>query len=244
MFQRPTNCPSCDSTLEIKNGILYCVNNTCSAKQNKAVEHFSKTLKIKGLGPATIEKLGLTSVSEIYIIDPASKITSERVAEKLINEINNSKSHKLNKVLPALGIPLIGNSATAKLSTVCKSIFDINSETCAKAGLGPKATNNLIDWLTLNLDWVLELPFDFLFEESNNRATKGVVCITGRLSSYKSKSEASKDLEAFGWKVVGSVTKEVTHLVNESGKSTAKTEKAAASGIKIVENVAQLLQGE
>lgn len=238
-FKPPSECPSCNSKLEWQKDQLYCKNTLCPAQQNKQVEHFVKTLKIKGLGPSTIKKLDLTSISDVYNVD-LSKLSSEKIAEKLKNEIEKSKAHSLNKVLPSLGIPLIGQSATNKLSTVCKSIFDINEETCSKAGLGPKATENLLSWLLVNLDWVLELPFDFLFEKEE-KADRGVVCITGKLSSYKTKAHATEDLEKAGWKVVSSVTKAVTHLINESGKSTAKTEKAEASGIIIVNQVKDLL---
>ena len=240
-FSPPTNCPSCSSELEWKKDQLYCINQSCPAKQSKQVEHFVKTMKIKGLGPATIKKLGLTSISDIYISD-LSEEKSEKIREKIKEEINKSLNAPLDMVLPAMGIPLIGSSATNKLSEVCISIFDINEETCRKAGLGPKATENLINWLTLNLDETLELPLNFFFEpKTEQKEEKGVVCITGRLTSYKTKAAATKDLEENGWKVVSSVTKAVTHLVNESGKSTAKTEKAEASGIIIVNNVKDLI---
>lgn len=241
MFKAPTNCPSCDSTLVWRNEIIYCDNNKCPAKLNKSVEHFAKTLKIKGLGPATIQKLGLTSVSEIYTMDIVSMMSSEKTALKLMEEIKNSQKHKMNKLLPALGIPLIGNTASEKLSKVCLTILDINEDTCAKAGLGPKATENLLDWLIFNLDWVLKLPFDFTFETITGAEIKGVVCITGKLVSYKTKADAAKDLEQSGWKVVSNITKEVTHLVNESMKPTAKTQKAEASGVIIVNNVKEIL---
>lgn len=240
-FNPPTNCPSCNSDLVWKKDQLYCVSPTCPAQQSKQVEHFVKTMKIKGLGPATIKKLDLTSISEIYIND-LSKIPSEKIREKIEAEIEKSKSASLNEVLPALGIPLVGKSATDKLSVVCNSIFDINEETCRQAGLGDKTTDNLLSWLATNLDWCLELPFDFLFKKVKEpKEVKGTICITGRLSSYKTKAEATKDLEQAGWKVVSSVTKQVTHLVNESGKSTAKTEKAEASGITIVNNIKDIL---
>ena len=242
MFHPPTNCPSCSSELEWKNDQIYCLNTECPAKLNKSVEHFVKTLQIKGLGPATIKKLGLTSVSEIYTIDIVEKHDSEKMALKLLDEIERSKTQKLGTVLPALGIPLIGKSASDKLGKVCKTIFDINEETCSEAGLGPKATSNLVNWLAVNMDWVLQLPFDFTFSSTQTaKELRGVVCITGKLVSYKTKSEAAKDLEAQGWKVVSNITKDVTHLVNESMKATAKTIKAEASGITIVNNVKELL---
>lgn len=238
-FTPPTNCPACSSTLVWKKDRLYCENNTCPATQAKQVEHFAKTLKIKGLGPATIASLGLESIADVYTFNP-SLIESDKIREKLLEEIERSSSQPMNEVLPALGIPLIGKSATNKLSAVCNSIFDINDETCRQAGLGPKATSNILDWLAVNLEWLLELPFSFLFTKQKE-LEKGVICITGRLKSFPTKAKATEVLEELGWKVVSSVTKEVTHLVNESGKPTAKTEKAEASGIIIVENIKDII---
>lgn len=239
-FNPPTVCPSCSSELVWQKDQLFCKNSVCPAKQNKQVEHFAKSMKIKGLGPATIKKLNLTSISEIYISN-LEQISSDKVREKLEAEINRSLSAPLNEVLPAMGIPLVGKSATNKLSEVCNSIFDINEETCRQAGLGAKTTENLLTWLAVNLDEILTLGFSFEFTKPA-KTDKGVVCITGKLNSYKTKALATKDLQDAGWKVASSVTKAVTHLVNESGKSTAKTEKAEASGIIIVENVKELLE--
>ena len=64
----PTNCPSCHSILEWTNDQLFCKNDNCPAKSSKLVEHFAKTLKIKGLGPKTVEKLSLDSINKIYDI--------------------------------------------------------------------------------------------------------------------------------------------------------------------------------
>ena len=65
-IQAPTHCPSCSSTLEWRNDLLYCENTACEGKSSQKLEHFAKTLKIKGLGPATIDKLQLESIFDIY----------------------------------------------------------------------------------------------------------------------------------------------------------------------------------
>jgi NAD-dependent DNA ligase len=204
----------------------------------KRVEHFATTLKIKGLGPAAVEKLELSSPLDIYNLsleDISEGLNSEKLAAKLFDEIEQSKSKRLNDLLPALGIPLIGKTATDKLSKVCSDIDSIQVETCIEAGLGPKATENLMDWLIDN-DWYLFLPHDLSFGsiQTTSQANKGVVCITGKLNSYKTKAEAQVELERLGYVVKSSITKDVTILVNESGKETTKTQKARESGVLVI----------
>lgn len=246
MILPPTNCPSCDSVLTTRNDILYCVNIMCPAQNAKQVEHFAKTLKIKGLGPASIEKLMLESILDIYTLDTqlaTALLGSERLAVKLVEEIERSKQEPLNTVLPAFGIPLIGKSATDKLSQVCNSIFDIDEAVCKKAGLGPVATMNLMKWMDTQWEHYCDLPFDFEFNKSKTVASesRGVVCISGKLKSFKTKSEAADILKSLGYSVKDSLTKEVTILVNESGIESAKTIKAANSGVRIVNNIKELI---
>lgn len=241
----PTNCPSCNSSLALVNDILYCRNPDCGSVSQKRVEHFASTLKIKGLGPSTIEKLELHSPVDIYSLseeDIAEGLGSEKLAEKLFDEINKSKSKKLNDVLPALGISLIGKTATDKLAKICSDIESITESSCKEAGLGPKATESLLTWLIDN-DWYLFLPQDLIFENTNSEpeAVRGVVCITGKLTSFKTKSEAQVELERLGYIVKSSMTKEVTILVNESGKETAKTQKAREAGVLVVENLKEYI---
>ena len=72
----PTNCPCCDSVLVEINYLLYCKNSDCGTQSAKKLEHFAKTLKIKGLGPASIEKLDIDTIEELY------DLTEEDMAER------------------------------------------------------------------------------------------------------------------------------------------------------------------
>lgn len=246
-IQAPTNCPSCNSELVWVNHLLYCRNTSCGSQAQKKLEHFAKTLKIKGLGPSSIEKLGLSDIDQIYSLTEAQiaeSLSSEKLAEKLYAEILNSISAPLNLVLPAFSIPLIGKTATDKLSKVCKNITDINTETCEKAGLGPKATENLLNWLQTEFYSFYDgmLPFSFDFESVEQKSSKGVVCISGKLKSFKTKAEATKALDSVGYEVKSSLTKQVTILVNESGVESSKTKQARDSGVTIVTNLLDLLE--
>lgn len=237
----PTNCPSCNSSLVLVNDILYCRSSDCGSVNKKQVEHFATTLKIKGLGPAAVEKLQLSSPLDIYeltLSEISEGLNSEKMAAKLLDEIEQSKSKRLNDVLPALGIPLIGKTATDKLSKVCSDIESITVSSCSEAGLGPKATDNLTSWLSEN-DWYLFLPHNLSFETTKiaKQATKGTVCITGKLVSFKTKAEAQVELEKLGYLVKSTITKDVTILVNESGKETTKTQKARESGVLVIDDL-------
>ena len=239
-IQPPTTCPSCGSLLDEVNYLLYCRNEHCGDKLLKLIEHFAKTLKIKGLGPATIKKLQLKSINDIYwltVEDLKKKLDSKILALKLFNEIQNSRNAPLNVLLPAFSIPLIGKTATEKLATEFTSIEEIYYEKCRKAGLGEKAATNLTDWLQSDFYDLCTLPFSWNFEKNQQTTTHGVVCISGKLTSFKNKAEAQNKLEELGYVVKASLTKDVTILVNESGIESAKTIKARDSGVQIITNL-------
>ena len=238
----PSTCPSCGSKLELSFPLLYCRNPSCGDQSSKKIEHFAKTLKIKGLGPAAINSLVLESINDIYAISEYEIIDllgSQKLGQKLFTEIENSTKAPLNILLAAFSIRLIGKTASEKLSAVCESIHDINEDSCAKAGLGPKATESLLEWLEEEYP-LLDIPHSFAFESPKVR-TGGVVCISGKLKSFTTKAQATEALEQKGYTVKSSVTKDVTILVNESGIESQKTTKARESGVTIVENLLTFL---
>ena len=238
----PSTCPSCGYKLELSFPLLYCRSSSCGDQSSKKIEHFAKTLKIKGLGPAAISSLVLESINDIYAISEyeiVNLLGSQKLGEKLFTEIENSVKAPLNILLAAFSIRLIGKTASEKLSAVCESIHDINEDSCAKAGLGPKATESLLAWIEEEYP-LLELPHNFAFESPKAR-TGGVVCISGKLKSFKTKAQATEALEQNGYTVKSSVTKDVTILINESGVESQKTAKARESGVTIVENLLTFL---
>ncbi len=244
----PTHCPCCEYPLELVNDQLFCRNTACSAQLGKKLEHFCKTLGIKGMGAKTIEKLQLSDITELYYLeldDIAEALGSQKLAEKLFSEINNSRSADLTTILPAFSIPLFGNTASQKLTKVVNSVDEITHDTCKQAGLGDKVTNNLISWLETDFREMREfLPFSFT--TNNNKpvadATGKTVCITGKLHSYKTKAMAHEALTAAGYRVVESVTKTLDYLVDEENKGSSKRTKADQLGIEIITNLPQFLK--
>jgi NAD-dependent DNA ligase len=243
-IEAPVSCPSCGSTLESVNYLLYCRSASCGVKVSKLLEHFATTLKIKGLGPAAIQKLDIQSLEELYVLtieDLCEGLGSVKLGTKLCAEILNSRDAPLNVLLPAFSIPLIGKVASEKLSKVCEDIEEIDYDLCRTAGLGEKASTNLCKWMEEEFYQVSLLPFSFKFiKTSTTPVSKGIVCITGKLVSYKTKALAHDTLQKLGYGVKPSLTKDVTILVNESGVESAKTKKARDSGVQIITNLKDL----
>jgi NAD-dependent DNA ligase len=226
--------------LELVKDQLFCRNKNCEAKFSKLIEHFAKTLKIKGLGPKTIEKLPLNSISDIYSIskNEISHEIGDKLGAKLFQQIELSKSVDVKRLLPAFSISLIGNTASKKLFNKISSIRDISKSSCIEAGLGPKSCTNLLNWYhTEFLDNLEYLPFSFKAKVQEQQTAESIgksVCITGKLNDFKNRTLAKEYLESLGFTVTSSVTKMTDYLVDEEGRKSSKSTKAEGYGIPIL----------
>jgi len=242
----PAHCPTCSTELQWTKDQMFCHNTTCEGKTSKKVEHFAKTLKIKGLGPATIEKLQITGIFDIYDFNldlMIEALQSEKLAVKLLRQIEASKTADLVELLPAFSIKLIGNTAAKKLCQTISSMRDLSEDACKQAGLGPIATDTLLEWYYEQfINGYDKLPFSWKtkVQKPSEVVSKGVVCISGKLTSYKTKAAATKELEITGYIVKSSLTKDVTILVNESGVESAKTQAARERGVQIITNLKEI----
>ena len=245
-IQIPTECPCCNYKLELVNDQLFCRNTACGAQLNKKVEHFCKTLGVKGMGSRTVEKLGLSDITELFYLDQnqvVEALGSEKVALKLLDEIERSKTADLATVISSFSIPLVGSTASKKLCEVVTSVDEISYETCKQAGLGDKVTQNLLAWLETDFQEMREfLPFSFKSQKNSNTSSGSTICITGKLSSFKTKAEAYKALEEAGYTPVESVTKATNYLVDEEDKGSSKRKKAESLGITIITNLNTFLK--
>lgn len=243
----PTECPCCGSKLERVVDQLFCRNIECPAQVTGKLTHFAKNMGIKGLGEKTIDKLGLSTIADLYYLDPVEveSILGEKTATKLLLEIEKSKNADFATVLASMSIPLIGNTIANKLAVVVNSFAEISREACKKAGLGDKATDNLLEWLEYEYQELKEfLPFTFSERKKeivSSESNTGTICITGKLSSFKTKAEAKTVLESLGYKVVDSLTKAVTILVDESGVGSSKRTTAEERGLTIITDLGQFI---
>jgi NAD-dependent DNA ligase len=247
MIEIITNCPSCGTKLTRINDILYCTSDNCLDKQKKMVKSFATNVKIKGLGEKTIDRLQLTSIQDIYSLDNdfILKTIGKALGTKLIDEIEKSKNISLGTFLSACSIPLIGSSAGMKIEALTNNPKNIDKELCKKAGLGDKASTNLVDWIE-NIYPILNLPITFT-EVSAKEEVKAhtKVCITGKLNNY-TKAEAAKTLKPYGIEVVNTVSKNIDYLICDVEKNSSKEMKAKQLNINIItfDNLMEILKNE
>lgn len=234
LLKIPTNCPACRSVLQVVNYQLFCRNIQCPAQSSKKLEAFAKKVKLKGLGPASISKLNLTSIQEIY------ELTEEhltdvlgKIGSTIFSNIEKTKIMKFSTFLSSLSIPLIGVTAGDKISLLCNSLDTINNQSLIAAGIGEKARSSLLGWLDANWVEFSNLPIKFLNKKPIITKLLGSVCITGKLLDFPNRATAKVVLEDIGFKVVNTVSKKLNYLVDESNSSSAKTTKAEALNITI-----------
>ena len=237
MIMIPIVCPVCSSTLVREKDQLFCRNSNCEAKSSKQLLHFVKTMKIKGLGEKTLEKLPVESINDIYDlpVDELIHQLGEKVGNKLYNEINSSKLTPLSRFIAAFGIDLIGNSASEKIANVVKSLWDITPSLCKEAGLGDKATNSLVTWITDNKELYKVLPITFI-ETSNTKpdTTLYNVVITEKLDDFSSRTKAKEYLEPLGISVLNTLSSKVHYLICDVDSASSSYQKAVKLNIPVI----------
>lgn len=245
----PTSCPSCGSVLERVNDQLFCRNSAdCPAQCTKKLQNFCKKLKIKGFGEITLDKLNLVSYNDLITLTVEDAVDggfSEHMAKKLVETVKSSLDLGIspNDFLAAVSIPLIGDGVMRKL------VFDklelITYNLCIKQGIGDKAAKSLMEWL--DNEWYKYQDLwepHFIIKKSQTPSTvqhQGVVCITGKLDNFKSRTDAASFLASKGYEVKSSVTKAVQYLICEDGTTGSSYKKAITNGIPVT-TIKELLE--
>lgn len=232
----PTNCPSCNSELERVNSQLFCRNKDCPAQSTKKVEAFVKKMRIKGLGPANISKLGFVQPLEIYEtpLDTYVEVLGGKIGQKVFAEVQNSRTTTFATFLSALSIPLIGDTASKKIGSIANSVQEILEEDPLHNIIGPIALDNLFEYLFDNLSKIETLQKYFTFTKPKKVEHKGNVCITGKLKDFHNRISAKEYLEELGYTVTTTVSGKTNYLVCEDDSQSSKRTKAESLEIPIV----------
>ena len=199
----------------------------------KVLEHFIKTLEIKGLGPASVKKMGLTHPVDLYDHQDWDNLGAN--GAKVEAEIERTKTKPYDIVLASLGIPGVGKRA-AKLIIphipAFRNLRDI--ETTVIKGIGPSTIESILAWLDDNEDWATQLPLQL---EQNVQVEEVLVvrkkvCITGKLDMTR--NQLSSILEEKGFQVTSTVTKDCYALVAGDTVSS-KYKKAVTIGVNVID---------
>lgn len=251
----PAKCPSCEAPVALRGDFLHCSDpKNCSTAEITTIKHFCKVLDIKGFGGKLITKLYEANVAksplDIFLMDKnvLKEIDrmGERLAEKLLKEIDDHKKMTLETFLRSLGIPNLGNHASKILSeefgTIEKIIKiketdleDINS-------IGPTTAKSIINGLKENTTLIKKLLEHIIIVDKvktikKNKFTDKSFVFTGKLEKIGRK-EAVEIVEKLGGKAPSGVKKDLDFLVSgdislEKSSKQEKAEKYIKEGANI-----------
>lgn len=256
-------CPICgEPTIEVESDsgtiTLECTNPECDGKIINKINHFAgkSGMDIKGLSKATLEKLidwdWIERASDLY------NLTDKRTdwikkpgfgkmsVDKLLMAIEDSKNCELDKFICALGIPLIGRTASKDLAKEFKTwdnfIAAVNDEKYHFFNLNNFGNEAEYTLKKFNYGEAIKLAkiMNFKIEEEKEEITKGTMdkltfVITGSLTHYKNRTELQDIIENSGGKVTSSVSKNTNYLINNDATSgSSKNVKAQSLGIPII----------
>lgn len=244
-YEYPKNCPSCNSEIEEVEIRLFCRNPDCPAKKLETILNFIQKIGINDLSSKRLEQM--ISVGIVRDIDDLYKMTKDqlltlektkdKLAEKLLDEINKSKQADLITFLSALGIP---GGAYNKCERIVKAGYDSIEKVqaltvntlCAVEGFAEKSARDFIEGLKQRdelISKLVSIGFDPVGIEIHDNFC---FCITGSLNEKRSSIETK--IRSKGHKVVSSVTKETTHLVCNVVSNSSKYKKAVSLQIPII----------
>lgn len=258
----PTTCPVCGGEVVYKSVVdsvsLACTNPTCPGKLINRLDHFcgKKGLDMKGISKATLEKLidwgwvnDFTDIFELsirkgeWVQKPGFGVKS---VEKVLNAINTGANCELHQFIAALGIPLIGSTASKELAKHFETWEKFVE--AAEGGFafytlpnfGSEMHNSIVEFNYAEARLLADHYIHFNVPEvapapvGESLAGKTFV-ITGKLTHFKNRDEIKARIEALGGKVTGSVSKNTNFLINNDVNSTSSKNATAKSlGIPIL----------
>lgn len=262
-FEYPYICPVCGSGTvlhqENDSAFICCDNDACEGKLINRLDHFcgKKGLDIKGLSKATLEKLidwgwvknipslfALEFYRDEWVLKPGF---GSKSVDKILNAIDFSRNTcELHQFICALGIPLIGSSASKEL---CKHFdtyqqfresIDNNYQFFTLPNFGIEMHKAIVNFDYSDADAMVQsgvITFNSITQKSNQENTLDglTFVITGKLNHFKNRDAIKDKIESLGGKVTGSVSKNTNYLINNDKDSTSSKNKSAKTlGIPIL----------
>lgn len=202
----------------------------------KRVQELLKKKLISG-----IESLYDLTIEKLLTLDKVK----EKSANKIFNNIQNSKTPKLATFLVANGITSLGLSSCEKIieagfNTLDKFLGLTLQDIVSVHGFSDISGNNILSSMNAKKETIEALvsrgvrPLDANILKNNSTTINGKsFCITGALS--RPRKEIEDLLKSFGASVVGSVSSKTNYLLtNEIDSSSTKSKKARELGVEVI----------
>ncbi len=255
----PTECPVCRSEVhrQIDEAVTRCTAGLyCAAQRVEALKHFAsrKAMDVDGLGDKIVEQLVaeniISNAADLFTLDKARLISLERMAEKsadnLLQALDESKKTTFARFIYALGIREVGEATALSLTQHFGSLANLTHATLEELidvdDVGPIVANHILEFFNSehNIDVVKQLiQVGINFVESEPAANQQTLplsgqswVVTGTLDKM-TRQQVKEQLQSFGAKVAGSVSKKTTVLVAGTNAGSKLT-KATNLNIKIM----------
>jgi DNA ligase (NAD+) len=261
-FHMPKTCPVCGGDVVRAEGeaITRCINTNCPARIKESILHFAArgVMDIDGMGEALVNQLvesGLVkNVADIYRLTLEDLLKLERMgkksAEKILANIDASRSKPLPRVLNGLGIPFVGERTAQLLANAFGDLDKIaqasEDELQRAEEVGPKVSQSIHRFFQElhNRDLIERFREErFQFHYAAAPKTGGPLSgmtfvLTGTFPTL-SREEATARIEAAGGKVASSVSRKTNFVVAGEDAGT-KLAKATALGFEVITESALL----
>ena len=251
----PAHCPVCGApTQKDEDGaFLRCTGVACPAQLSRNIAHFVSrdAMDIDGLGSAIvdglIEKGLLKSPADIYYLslDDVKSLwqKGDTAAKKLLKAIENSKQQDLSRLIFALGIRQVGAKTGKVLATRFGTMDNLMAATLQELtevpDVGAVTAKSISDWFELeqSREMVEKLRdagvnMTCQIQVADDRFAGKTFVLTGALTKF-TRDEATGQIERFGGKASGSVSKKTSYVV-VGENAGSKERKARELGIPIL----------
>jgi DNA ligase (NAD+) len=223
------------NTEVFRDGPRLMVKDKSKVNHSKVLEHFIKTLDIKGLGPASVAKMGFTHPLDIFSDNDWEILGANGI--KVQDEIERAKTKPYEIVLAALGIPGVGKSVAKLIVQKIPAFYNLKDVQYTEIkGIGPSTIDSILVWLEENEEWVTQLPLQLkqdIHVDDMLKSPGRKVCVTGKLDMTR--NDITEHLEKLGFTVISSVTKDCYALITAGDSTSSKYLKAKQLGINIVD---------
>jgi DNA ligase (NAD+) len=259
----PDRCPSCDSPLVRLTGEAdtYCVNLECPGQRVQRLAHFSsrQAMDIEGLGELRVRQLVgagmLVDVADVYALSTEQLAPLEGFgavsAGNLVAAIEASRARGLARLLVGLSIRHVGTTVAEALAVYFADLDELAAADEARLGVvegvGSVIAQSVSTFFAAErnravIEKLRTAGVSFASDRYLARAAPALaqtlqgrsVVVTGTLARF-TRDEAEAAIAARGGKSPGSVSKRTTALIVGVEPGGAKTAKAEALGIPVLD---------